>query len=192
VSGARHHSELSRPPHVILVGLPGSGKTTVGRELARRLGRPFLDFDEEIERREGAPVSHIFARRGEAHFRRLEQALTHEVRDAGVGMVLATGGGWVTVPEVVGLLRPPGAVIYLVVAPATALRRMGALRDRRPLLANPDPLATLERLLAERSRLYEAAADLVLDTEHLDIQRVTRRTADWLSLFWGTTGNPSG
>jgi shikimate kinase len=192
VSGARDHPELGRPAHVILVGLPGSGKTAVGRQLAGRLGRPFLDFDEEIERREGAPVAHIFAHRSEAYFRRLEHALTREVRDARGGMVLAPGGGWVTVPEAVGLLRPPGAVIYLAAEPATALRRMGPLRDYRPLLANPDPLAALERLLAERRRLYEAAADLVVDTEALDLQGVVDRIADWLSLFEGTIGNPSG
>jgi shikimate kinase len=164
----------------------------VGRELARRLRRPFLDFDEEIERREGAAVGHIFANHGEGHFRRLERDLTHEVRDAGGGMVLAPGGGWVTVPEAVGLLRPPGAVVYLAAEPATALRRMGALRDRRPLLANANPLAALERLLAERRGLYEAAADLVVDTESLDLQGVTAAIAQWLSLFGGTTGNPSG
>jgi shikimate kinase len=192
VSGARDQAELGRHAHVILVGLPGSGKTTVGRELARRLRRPFLDFDEEVERREGTSVAKIFALRGEAYFRQLEHALTREVRHARGGMVLAPGGGWVTIPEAVELLRPPGAVIYLAAEPATALRRMGPLRDHRPLLTNVDPLGALERLFAERRRLFEAAADLVVDTEPLDLQGVTDRIAEWLSLFGGTTGNSSG
>jgi shikimate kinase len=178
-------------PHVVLVGLPGSGKTSVGRALAAHLERPFLDFDEEIERREGHPVSRIFAERGEGYFRTLERRLTEEMRDAGGGMVLAPGGGWVTVPAVVEMLRPPAAVIYLVARPATALERMGALREQRPLLASPDPLGALERLAGERGHLYQAA-DLVVDTEHLDLQRVVDRIAEWISTFDGNSVMPPG
>jgi shikimate kinase len=174
-------------PHVVLVGLPGSGKTSVGRGLAAELGRPFLDFDEEIERREGQPVTRIFAERGEGYFRTLERLLTEEMRDAGGGMVLAPGGGWVTIPRVVDLLRPPAAVIYLAAQPATLLERMGPHRNLRPLLAAPDPLASLNRLLAERDDLYKAASDLVVDTERLDLQGVIRRVVEWISLFGGTS-----
>jgi shikimate kinase len=180
------------PPHVVLVGLPGSGKTSVGRELAARLGRPFIDFDAEIERREGHAVSRIFAERGEGYFRSLERRLTEEMRDAGGGMVLAPGGGWVTVPRVVELLRPPAAVIYLAAQPATALERMGPHRDLRPLLAAPDPLAALNRLLEDRGALYEAASDLVVDTEQLDLQGVTEQVASWISLFEGNSVMPGG
>jgi shikimate kinase len=180
------------PPHVVLVGLPGSGKTTVGRSLAEHLGRPFLDFDEEIERREGHPVSRIFAERGEEYFRTLERRLTEEMRAAGGGMVLAPGGGWITVPRVVELLRPPAKVNYLVVQPATALERMGPRRDQRPLLASPDPLGALNRLLGERGPLYKATSDLVVDTEQLDLQGVTQRVASWISLFDGNSVMPAG
>lgn len=169
-------------PHLILVGLPGCGKTSVGRALATELARPFVDFDEEIERRESQPVARIFAERGEAHFRAREKQLTEEMRAAGGGMILATGGGWITIPGVVELLRPPGAVIYLVARAETALERMGSLRDRRPLLAAPDPLMALKRLRDERGRLYESAADFVVDTEPLAVQGVTRRIVQWLSL----------
>jgi shikimate kinase len=174
------------------VGLPGSGKTSVGRTLATRLDRPFLDFDEEVERREGHAVSRIFAERGERYFRALEWGLTEDMRAAGGGMVLAPGGGWITVPRVVELLRPPAAVIYLAVQPATALERMGPSRELRPLLASPDPLAALRRLLAERGALYEAAADLVVDTEQLDLQGVTEQIASWISLFGGNSVMPRG
>jgi shikimate kinase len=176
----------------VLVGLPGSGKTTVGRALAARLGRPFVDFDEEIERREGQPVSRIFAERGEAYFRVLEQRLTEEFRAAGGGMVLAPGGGWVTIPRVVEQLRPPGAVIYLAVQPATALERMGPSRDLRPLLDSPEPLAALSRLLEKRGALYEAASDLVVDAEQLDLQEVTEQIAAWVSLFERNSVMPGG
>ncbi|MFN2563878.1 MAG: shikimate kinase [Gemmatimonadaceae bacterium] len=179
-------------PHVILVGLPGSGKTSVGQAVAVQLRRAFLDFDQEIERREGQPVRRIFAERGEAYFRSLERRLTEEMRAAGVGMILAPGGGWVTIPGVVDLVRPPSVVVYLAARPETALRRMGALRDRRPLLAESDPLVALRRLLTERGQLYEAAADVVIDTEPLDLQGVIRTVVDRISLFGGTKIMPVG
>jgi shikimate kinase len=174
-------------PHIVLLGLPGSGKTSVGRALAAELGRPFLDFDEEIERREGRPVAQIFAERGEGYFRSLERRLTEEMRDAGGGMVLAPGGGWVTIPGVVDLLRPPAVVIYLAAHPARALERMGPHRDLRPLLTAADPLAALTRLLADRGDLYGAASDLVVDTELLDVQGVTRQVIERISTFSGNS-----
>jgi shikimate kinase len=180
------------PPHVVLVGLPGSGKTTVGRALAARLGRPFLDFDEEIERREGRSIREIFADRGERYFRSLERRLTEEMRDAGGGMVLAPGGGWVTVRRLVEMLRPPAAVVYLATQPATALDRMGTERQLRPLLDSGDPLAALSRLFEQRRGLYEAAADLVIETEVLDLQGVTEQAAAWISLFDRNSVMPGG
>jgi shikimate kinase len=157
-------------PHVILVGLPGSGKTTVGRAVAERLGRPFLDLDEEIERRQGESISRIFGERGEAYFRQLERQLTEELRDCG-GMIVSPGGGWVANPGLVSILRPPGRLVYLRVRPETALRRIGTNRELRPLLSRPDPLAELERLHVARRGGYESA-DWVVDTELHDLQRV--------------------
>jgi shikimate kinase len=187
---------LPAPPHVVLIGLPGSGKTTVGGRLAEQLSRPFLDFDEEIERREGKPVSRIFADRGEAYFRTLERRLTEELRDARGGMVLAPGGGWVTVPRVVEMLRPTAAVIYLAARPETVLARMGRELSRRPLLAmgegDRDPLVAIDRLFTERRARYEAVADLVIDTEQFDAQGVTDQAVAWLSLFEGNSVMPGG
>src|SRR6185503_1973015 len=93
-------------PHIILVGLPGAGKSTVGALVAEKLGRTFLDFDAEIERREGMPISQIFGERGEAGFRQLERKITEELKDFG-NMILSPGGGWVMDQEGVALLRPP-------------------------------------------------------------------------------------
>src|SRR5262245_7005502 len=84
-------------PHVILVGLPGSGKSTVGAAVADKLSRGFLDIDVEIERREGRSVSQIFAERGEPYFRQMELAITEELAMMG-NMIVAPGGGWVTSP----------------------------------------------------------------------------------------------
>jgi shikimate kinase len=157
----------------VLIGLPGAGKTTVGRALAERLGRPFLDFDEELERREGRTVAAIFAERGEPWFRELERGLTRELANA-PPMVLSPGGGWVANEGCVALLRPAASIIYLAASPATALARLGRARDARPLLQGPDPLATLRGLLARREAGYRAA-DHVIETDLLDVQGVIER-----------------
>ncbi|CAN5366762.1 shikimate kinase AroK [soil metagenome] len=156
--------------HVILVGLPGAGKSTVGNMLARRLRVGFLDFDVEIVRREGMPITEIFATRGEPAFRALERALTEEV-SALPGMVLAPGGGWVTQPDAVSILRLQSHVVYLRISPRGALRRMGRRMSTRPLLQKADPRGELERMLVARRTEYETA-EIVVDVENLDAQRV--------------------
>ena len=166
-------------PHLILVGLPGSGKTVVGEALAQHINRSFLDFDREIERRESASISEIFAVRGEPYFRQQEIALTLELRQCG-NMVVAPGGGWVTNKGVVEIIRPPARLIYLKVKPETALARLGAQRAARPLLSRPDPLGELKRLLAERETLY-AQADHVVSAEMLDVKRVVEKLAELAS-----------
>ena len=158
------------PPHLILVGLPGSGKTTVGRAAAEILGRPFLDFDEEIARREKMTVTEIFASRGEASFREMERALTREFAVGG-GKVLAPGGGWITNPGVADLVRDSARLVYLRIHPRTALERLGVAVGSRPLLDKPDPLDELSRLLVRRGPAYEMA-DVVIDSELLDLQQV--------------------
>ena len=166
-------------PHLILVGLPGSGKSVVGEALAQRINRSFLDFDREIERRESASISEIFAVRGEPYFRQQEIALTLELRQYG-NMVVAPGGGWVTNKGVVEIIRPPARLIYLKIKPETALARLGAQRAARPLLSRPDPLGELKRLLVEREQLY-AQADHVVSAEMLDVQRVVDKLAELAS-----------
>ncbi len=182
-------------PYLILVGLPGSGKSSVGRGVAERLGCPFVDFDVEIERRVGASVAQIFRERGEPYFREQELELTRELArawregpegevGAQRGMVLAPGGGWVTVPGALELLRPPARMIYLRVHPEVALRRMGGERVSRPLLEAADPVAALERLLAAREVWY-LAADYVVDVDLVDLQGVISIVT---RLAWGWGG----
>ena len=159
-----------RAAHLILVGISGAGKSTVGQEVARRLGRVFMDLDREIERREAATVSELFAEKGEPYFRAKERELTEELSREG-NMVLAPGGGWMTNADVVALLRPPGRIIYLKVKPETAMARIGSERTTRPLLMRPDPLGELKRMLLQREPMF-ARADHVIDTERLKPQEV--------------------
>jgi len=161
---------------LILVGLPGSGKTTVGQAVAERLGRTFLDLDQEIERREGRSINQIFGEKGEPYFRKKESELTEELRLVG-NMIVAPGGGWVGNPENVATVRPPSRLVYLKVRPDTALKRLGDLRLMRPLLSRPDPVGELERLFAARRKAYEAA-DHVIDTELHDMQWVINTVAE--------------
>lgn len=157
-------------PHLFLVGLPGSGKTTVGQAVAAQTGRTFLDLDQEIERREGRSITQIFGENGEAYFRKRERQVTEELAIVG-NMIVSPGGGWMTVPEVVALVRPPGRIIYLKVQPETALKRLGPMRLARPLLSRPDPLGELKRLFEARKKSYETA-DEIVDTELYNLQRV--------------------
>jgi shikimate kinase len=159
--------------NLILVGLPGSGKTTIGRGVAEALGRPFLDFDAEIERREHTPIAQIFGERGETHFRTLERGLTEELKGSG-GYVLAPGGGWIANPGCLEALRPPAVLVYLEVEPARALKRMAAEVAARPLLRRPDPLGELERLLAARKDLY-LLADHTVRVDFLREKEVVTR-----------------
>ena len=143
----------------------------MGRAVAAALGWPFIDLDAEIVAREGQSIAAIFASHGEARFRELEREATGQLRDARPS-VIAPGGGWVTAPDTVALLRPPARTVYLRVSAGTALRRMRRTVRIRPLLRR-DPLTVLRRLLDARQSVYEQA-DLVVDTELLDPQGVTQ------------------
>jgi shikimate kinase len=162
--GADHAAAME--PRVVLVGLPGAGKSTVGPLVAARLGWTFLDFDAELARREGRSVAEQFAQDGEAGFRTREAALSGELalRPAGA-MVLAPGGGWMTNAAARRALAGVARTVYLRVRPATAARRLAADAVVRPLLAGAaDPVHALATLLARRGPAYEAA-DLVIDAE---------------------------
>jgi len=157
-------------PNIVLVGLPGVGKTTVGRTAARLLNWPFIDFDTEIEHREHASVATIFASRGEQHFRSLERALSAELANCRRTMMSA-GGGWITDADSVALLRASSRIIYLRAAPERVTARLTSTRGRRPLLNVPDPLAAMLELYESRRHLYEAA-DFTIDAEVVEKQEV--------------------
>lgn len=165
---------LPRP--VILVGLPGAGKSTVGRAVADRLGCGFVDFDVELASRTGQSIPQLFANQGEEAFRKLEYELTAELV-SGPPMIWAPGGGWIAIPGVVALVRPPACIIHLTVSAARALARLRQDASIRPLLAGDDPQAALDRLWDERASHY-AQADWTVDTERLDFEQVVDRVAD--------------
>jgi len=160
-------------PHLIFVGLAGSGKSTIGRAVAERLGRTFLDLDQEILRREGvANVGELFRARGETHFRQMEADLTHALASSR-GLVIAPGGGWIMAPSSLATMQSVAFIIYLKVSPETALARIGSDLGNRPLLDHPDPVGELRRQLETRGPKYEQAADLVIDAEHLSPDEIT-------------------
>lgn len=152
-------------PHdlpIFLVGMMGAGKTTIGRGLARALGREFIDLDHELEARCGVRVPVIFEIEGEAGFRRRESTALQECTQRR-GIILATGGGAILADENRRLLRERGIVMYLRASVDELFRR--TCRDRnRPLLATADPRGTLRDLMVKREPLYNEVADLVIET----------------------------
>ncbi len=150
------------PQRIFLVGPMGAGKSTIGRELAARLGLGLIDTDHEIERRTGANIPWIFDLEGEAGFRRREAAVIDELT-AQDGVVLATGGGAVTTPQNRDVLGARGVVVYLYTPVSVQFQRTRH-DTNRPLIQDPDPQARLEALMAERDPLYRAIADIVVDT----------------------------
>jgi shikimate kinase len=168
--------EASRP-NIILVGLSGCGKTSIGRAAAKQLHWPFIDFDTEIEHRQHMSVPQIFERHGEAKFREMEQELTRELVTCN-GTIMSAGGGWIINREAVALLRPTGRIIYLRASPALLVRRLATARVRRPLLEVTDPLDRLTRMLEERGPLYDEA-DLVIDTELVDRKQLIEQVRQY-------------
>ena len=147
--------------NIYLVGMMGAGKTTVGRHLAKRFGRRFVDADHEIEVRTGVSIPTIFEIEGEAGFRRREALAIAELAQES-GLVLATGGGAVLDPANRAVLAASGLVIYLNATPAMLHERTRHDRSR-PLLRVDDPLAKIQELHALRDPLYREVAHLVVD-----------------------------
>ncbi|MBU6488036.1 shikimate kinase [Trinickia sp. Y13] len=148
--------------NIFFVGLMGAGKTTVGRAVARRLGRPFFDSDHEIEARTGARIPVIFELEGEAGFRERESQVIAELT-AREAVVLATGGGAVLRPENRALLHERGLVVYLRANPHDLWLRTRKDKNR-PLLQTEDPKAKLEALYSERDPLYRECAHFIVET----------------------------
>jgi shikimate kinase/3-dehydroquinate synthase len=164
--------------NVYLVGLMGSGKTTIGRLLARRLNRRFVDSDHAIEARSGATIPWIFEIEGEASFRRREADMIRELTSQS-GIVLATGGGAVLDAASRAYLAERGTVIYLRASVSHILQRT-AHDKNRPLLQTADPRRRLEELLAQREPLYREIADLVIDTGRPNVQSMVQTILDQL------------
>lgn len=153
---------IALPENIFLVGLMGAGKSTVGRILARRLGKRFVDTDHEIEKRNGVTIPVIFEIEGEEGFRRREQELLADLAQE-QDLVLSTGGGIVLKPENREVLRNHGFVVYLNARPELLADR--TKHDRtRPLLNVEDPLTRLRELHSVRDPLYREVAHAVVET----------------------------
>jgi shikimate kinase len=157
---------------VCLVGLPGSGKSTVGRQLARRLALPFTDSDDVIERRAGCSIREFFEREGEEAFRDLEESVIGDLVQGQPG-VLATGGGVVLRQANRQRLRGAGPVIYLRSTPEEVFRRVRH-DAKRPLLQVDDPLQRLRDLYAERDPLYRETTHFIIETGRPSVGRLVQ------------------
>lgn len=165
--------------NIFLVGLMGAGKTSVGRMLARRMNKDFLDADTEVERVTGVKIPVIFEIEGESGFRAREEKMIEQLT-AMDGIVLATGGGAVMSPTNRALLKGRGRVIYLRAAPEDLWKR--TRRDRnRPLLQTADPLGKLRELHEQRDPLYREVADLIVDTGSQSVAHLTSRIQQLLT-----------
>ena len=161
---------------MILCGFMGCGKTSVGRRAAKLLGREFCDLDLYIEERAGMSVSEIFARQGEAGFRRWEAQAVREVAGR-PGLVIASGGGTVLFQENVDAFHKEGGVVVFLDAPLAALQERLKNDKRRPLLQVPDRRRVIAELFAKRAPLYRAAADVTVDAGAPPVT-VARRVAE--------------
>jgi len=163
---------LTPTSNIFLVGLMGSGKTTIGRALAKRLNLRFVDADHEIEARTGATIPLIFEIEGEASFRQREADVIRDLT-AEQGIVLATGGGAVLNDQSRRYLHERGTVIYLRASVNSILQRTSHDRNR-PLLQTVDPRARIEELSKQRAPLYEEVAHITIETGRPNVQSVVQ------------------
>jgi len=152
----------SVPANIILIGMMGAGKTTVGKLLASLTGKTFIDVDHEIQQRTGVGIPVIFEIEGEAGFRKRESDVLRDVVSQ-KNIVLATGGGAILRPDNRALLRQNGTVVYLC-APVTELRRRTHLDKNRPLLQTGNVHARLVELFTQRDPLYRETAHIIMDS----------------------------
>lgn len=162
LQGARGAAERA-PRHVALVGLRGAGKSTLGAALAKRLGVPFVELVQEIQREAGMAVSEIFARGGQTTYRRFERAALAVSLERYDRAVIAVGGSLVSEPETYEFLLAHCYTVWLRATPREHMERVIAQGDYRPMADNRDAMADLKRILAERASLY-GRADFTLDT----------------------------
>jgi shikimate kinase len=164
--------------HLVLVGLMGAGKTTVGQRCAETLGRPFVDTDDLVVASTGMTVAEIFERHGEAKFRALERDAVADACASPEALVIACGGGAVLDPDTRKRLHAAGLVVWLHAPPAVLGARVGD-GSTRPLLRDGS-VATLERLASLRAPAYEDAADVVVHTEDRTVDDVAARVIEEL------------
>jgi shikimate kinase len=169
---------------IVLIGMMGVGKSSIGRRLGARLAIPFVDADAEIEKAAGMSIADIFARHGEAAFRSGEARVIARLLNGGP-QVLATGGGAVMNPATRALIQQRGVSIWLSAEFELLLRRISKRKAERPMLQTADPATTLRELLAEREPIY-AQADLTVESRDVPhdavVAEIIQRLADFLGV----------
>jgi shikimate kinase len=173
------------PRHVVLVGLPGSGKSTVGKLVAEALGTKVIDIDGLLVREMGMPISQIFGMVGEARFREMERGAV-KAAHGGDPCVIVPGGGWAAQPGQLDEARETSLVVYLKCQAGTAMKR-SEQGEARPLLAGPDPGQRMRTLLEEREPFY-LKADCQVNTENVpaeavaaEVMTLARQHAGWFA-----------
>jgi len=157
--------------HIALIGFMGAGKSCVADELATRYGRSCVDLDDYIEEQAGKSIAEIFQQNGESHFRQLELDALSDALNRSDSTIIACGGGIVTNPKSLALLHAHAVVIYLAVQPEQALTRIDDW-STRPLLMQAGGTDAIYALAQSRLALYEAAADISINTDKRDISEV--------------------
>jgi len=175
---------------IVLIGMMGVGKSSVGRRLAARLNIPFVDADTEIEKAAGMSIADIFARHGEADFRGGEARVIARLLEGGP-QVLATGGGAFINPDTRNAIRAKGISIWLSAEIDVLMRRISKRRNERPLLQTADPAETLRRLLAEREPIY-AQADLTVQSREVAHDAIVADLMTALASFLEPAAVPPG
>src|ERR1700675_2931145 len=173
---------------IVLVGMMGVGKSSIGRRLAARLGIPFVDADTEIEKAAGMSIADIFARHGEADFRSGEARVIARLLDGGP-QVLATGGGAVMNADTRAAIKAKGVSIWLSAEFDVLMRRINKRKNDRPLLQTADPAATLRELLVVREPFY-AKADLTVQSREVPHDAIVSEIMTALAAFLNAPGSP--
>jgi len=161
---------------IALVGFMGSGKTTIGKKLAKKMGYTFVDTDEMIVERERKTVSEIFEQNGEAYFRTCEQQVLQSLFNSNEKLIISCGGGMAINDDNRALLKKHCLVVWLYATPESTVKRINL--ETRPLLNIENPIEKAQTLLAERKEYYAQACDMVISTEKFDVERITNKITD--------------
>lgn len=163
--------------HIILIGYMGCGKSTVSVKLSYRLKQSMIDTDKEIERIQKCTISEIFATDGEEAFRQMETDYIKSLLDSKSKYVIATGGGLPLREKNREMLKQLGIVVYLRTKPETVYERIAG-DTTRPLLQCEDPLSRIKDMLSSRKEAYESCADIIVDTDDLDVNEIVEKIVD--------------
>lgn len=164
---------------VALIGFMGTGKTAVGKALAKKLKRKFVELDALIEEKAGKSIPQIFQQDGEIAFRELEIEVTKKVAQ-NKNLVIACGGGVVLNKINIDRLKQEAIIVYLTASPSVILKRVSGEKGQRPLLEVDSPISTIRELLKFRKPFYERAADITINTSKLNIDAIAEQIIEKL------------